>query len=456
MIKTKLYLSLVALLAFTGGIKAANPTPFASIGGVVGVAAVPQLLFASSYCNNNFYVVDCNRNVSLLGQIPGTVGSCVEKYMAVAPIQSAAAGFTPRDIFVTNGDQVYKYDVVTATFSLFASLGCPFSDHSSLTFDHEGTFENKMIATCENGSVSKINGAGVVEFIANTSLQGQGSAYLEGPVVVPEAFGPLGGQILAADDVNGQVHAIKNDGTVTLNVFPWPGAESVQVIPNQICAACEGRAYFQAVYDLNEVDTFPLTDFAGLAGSILVNSETHNGTTNIRFDDATQSYVQTLFDIFPGQQEGASFVDCDVPPPTCTGTFVIGDQDAVVGRKVTFWGASWWKLNHTSGGRIPASFKGFANCSQQRCGSTWTSAPGNSSGPPDAPLPADITVLVASQVTKSGPIENGNVVKMVTVHVDPGYEPNPGHAGTGTVTAVLCVANPARPVGKPAARPVSR
>jgi hypothetical protein len=27
---------------------------------------------------------------------------------------------------------------------------------------------------------------------------------------------------------------------------------------------------------------------------------------------------------------------------------------------------------------------------------------------------------------------------MVIVHTDPGYEPNPGHAGTGTVTAVVC------------------
>jgi hypothetical protein len=37
----------------------------------------------------------------------------------------------------------------------------------------------------------------------------------EGPAVVPLSFGPFGGQILVADDVNGQVHAIKNDGTVT-------------------------------------------------------------------------------------------------------------------------------------------------------------------------------------------------------------------------------------------------
>jgi len=27
---------------------------------------------------------------------------------------------------------------------------------------------------------------------------------------------------------------------------------------------------------------------------------------------------------------------------------------------------------------------------------------------------------------------------MVTIHTDPGYDPNPGHEGTGTVTTVVC------------------
>ena len=31
---------------------------------------------------------------------------------------------------------------------------------------------------------------------------------------------------------------------------------------------------------------------------------------------------------------------------------------------------------------------------------------------------------------------------MVTIHTNPGYQPNPGHAGTGTVTAVVCGMGP--------------
>jgi hypothetical protein len=41
-------------------------------------------------------------------------------------------------------------------------------------------------------------------------------------------------------------------------------------------------------------------------------------------------------------------------------------------------------------------------------------------------------------ITKSGSIESGDIPMMVTIHTDPGYEPNPGHEGTGTVTAVVC------------------
>jgi uncharacterized repeat protein (TIGR01451 family) len=146
-----------------------------------------------------------------------------------------------------------------------------------------------------------------------------------------------------------------------------------------------------------------------------------------------------------------------VTPATCGSAFVIGDLDAVVGNHVTFWGARWSRENHLSGGRAPASFKGFANCTTPNppaCGGTWESDPGNSSHPP-ATVPADITVIVSSLITKSGPIESGDIPMMVTIHTDPGYEPNPGHEGTGTVTAVVCQsARPHQPA--PRARPARR
>src|SRR5207302_853986 len=122
------------------------------------------------------------------------------------------------------------------------------------------------------------------------------------------------------------------------------------------------------------------------------------------------------------------------------GSFVIGDGNATVGAPVTFWGAQWWKDNWLSGSGAPAAFKGFANSpsTPPACGTAWSTGPGNSSGPPAAPLPAFIAVIVASHAEKSGPSISGDTTKVVVVKTNPGYAPNPGHAGTGTVVAVIC------------------
>ena len=120
--------------------------------------------------------------------------------------------------------------------------------------------------------------------------------------------------------------------------------------------------------------------------------------------------------------------------------FVIGDNDAVVGNQVTFWGSQWAKLNSLRGGSAPSSFKGFANSTSSNpatCGGTWTSDPGNSSGPPNA-IPEYITVIVSSSVTKNGSVISGDNRKVVIVKTNPGYGPSPGQAGTGTVYSVVC------------------
>jgi len=90
-----------------------------------------------------------------------------------------------------------------------------------------------MIVTCENGAVFKIdNLPGGPHVIPVAFIPG---GHLEGPAVVPQSFGLHGGEIMAADDINGVVYAIKSDGTVTPNVFnwtapDWDGAEGVFVI----------------------------------------------------------------------------------------------------------------------------------------------------------------------------------------------------------------------------------
>jgi hypothetical protein len=141
-----------------------------------------------------------------------------------------------------------------------------------------------------------------------------------------------------------------------------------------------------------------------------------------------------------GNVASCSFQVTVVPPPTPGGSFVIGDLNAAIGSQVTFWGAQWAKSNSLSGGVAPASFKGFAESAMTSlpgCGAAWISDPGNSSRPP-ASIPPYIAVIVSSSTTKSGSAIAGNTQQVVVVKTNPGYAPNPGHAGTGTVVAVIC------------------
>ncbi len=104
-----------------------------------------------------------------------------------------------------------------------------------------------------------------------------------------------------------------------------------------------------------------------------------------------------------------------------------------------FWGAQWAQLNSLSGGPAPASFKGYApNPTTPSCGATWSTEPGNSAPPPAGPLPKYMAVIVINSAAKSGPTISGNTPHIVIVKTNPGYAPDPGHAGTGTVVSQAC------------------
>jgi len=132
----------------------------------------------------------------------------------------------------------------------------------------------------------------------------------------------------------------------------------------------------------------------------------------------------------------------EAPPPEVVAIFVIGDnQPHAVGDNANFWGAQWWQ-NNTMTGEVSngvAAFKGYATLSDNACGGTWTSLPGNSSNPP-ASISDDIAVIVTSTVLKDGPNISGDIKQILMVHHDGNYSDNPGHAGNGLITSVVCTA----------------
>jgi hypothetical protein len=119
------------------------------------------------------------------------------------------------------------------------------------------------------------------------------------------------------------------------------------------------------------------------------------------------------------------------------GNFVIGDENDTIGNQVTYWGAQWWTTNQLTGGTAPAAFKGYANSPADVLPTTnWTTDPGNSASPP-ASVPSYMAVIVGSAIAKDGSTISGDAPHVVIVRTDAGYDANPGHAGTGTVVAVL-------------------
>ena len=69
------------------------------------------------------------------------------------------------------------------------------------------------------------------------------------------------------------------------------------------------------------------------------------------------------------------------------------------------------------------------------CGVNWTTRPGNSTPPPNTT--ADLVIIVSSLITQSGSTISGDTPHLVIVKTT-GYQGNPGHAGTGTITSVIC------------------
>src|SRR6266403_4341118 len=124
-LRTKIYLTIAGLLSLTGVLYAATPLFFTTYNEPVGLAVSPFDMFGTEFNTQNLNHIDCHGVVTTIAQIPGDLGISNEKYLAIAPNQSAGATipWNPGDIFVTEGSTIYKFS--GGVFTTFANIpGC--------------------------------------------------------------------------------------------------------------------------------------------------------------------------------------------------------------------------------------------------------------------------------------------------------------------------------------------
>lgn len=317
-IRINLLIMLVPCVAY-----GANPTPFATATAPIGVAGYNGGIVVTEECSQNVKAIDSGGNVTVLTSLPtpNPTPACVEKYPAVAPPASASAtpAFTPGTLFITQADKIFK--VVGGVATAFSTIpGSP--PNTAITFDTVGTFDYKMIVTTTDpvnttngGKIYKVDGSGSATLLADLSGT---TTTIEGPSVVPSAFGTYGGQILVGDELYsgfGAIHAIDNGGSVTYEVFDLFAAEGVHNIPNPV------SSFFMAGKD-NVIYKYPSTDFTGLSGDVLITSESGGGILREHWNGS--SYDESTFDTGPLDGiEGGAFAALSSPTPTPTPTATV-------------------------------------------------------------------------------------------------------------------------------------
>ena len=111
---------------------------------------------------------------------------------------------------------------------------------------------------------------------------------------------------------------------------------------------------------------------------------------------------------------------------------------------VTWWDSHWSDAIALSGGDSPSAFKGFAYLVVTLPTTTRIQLPGHvDDGRREQRAADERRALLHGRarhvkVTKLGSTISGNFVEIVVVITDPGYEPGPGHSGTGGIVATFC------------------
>ncbi len=379
--------------------------------------------------------------VLVLLAICGIVGSVLTAAgpasATVQVISIAAANDANKDGVFTNTENVAKNatypDTVTFQLALMnTTLTAPaviqLSDVSS------STLTSSMSPSCASINGSTLAPQATATCYYDVSIPSAGSTgFLDTATV---RWGNGGDFASASSTVNFPSLTVKKSSTTT-------SVSAVgQVVPYSYLVTNTGNVTVTGInVSDNNVDSAPVCPGTSLLpGGSMTCTAQHTATVG---EIAAGSVNNTVTVTSNEAANATDHLSIPAALPSLGGMFVVGDLTVgpiaqANGVNVTFWGAQWWKLNSLSGGTGPAAFKGFEDSpAAPTCGVNWTTDPGNST-PPPASIPGYIAVIVSSSITQTGSVIGGDTQHIVIVKTNPGYQGNPGHAGTGTIVAVVC------------------
>jgi hypothetical protein len=145
-----------------------------------------------------------------------------ESYFVVAQpltVEAAGCSFNADDLFVldlTTPPGLARIDS-TGRSSRFATLG-GVTMLSGIAIDTNGRFDHRLLVT---GSHDNLTTVFAVDCLGSATVLTDRAPTVEGGLAVaPPGFGEFGGDLIAPDELSGQVWAIAPDGTVRLVAVP--------------------------------------------------------------------------------------------------------------------------------------------------------------------------------------------------------------------------------------------
>jgi hypothetical protein len=175
----------------------------------------------------------------------GYAGTGGEPYIALASGSRVygvtGCSFEAGDVFALDADSTPGIVRVRPSGQATRFLDFPSGAFpSGITFDTFGRFGYRLLVTANFDSNTKTT-LYAIDCRARWTVIAEGAPHVEGGIVVaPPSFGRFGGQLIAADESGGRIHAFRRDGTVELVADPGLpaggdiGVESLGFVPSRV------------------------------------------------------------------------------------------------------------------------------------------------------------------------------------------------------------------------------